>query len=187
MSNRVLVVVDMQNDFCTGSLANEAAVAVIPAIKAKIEEFRKEGLPIIYTKDTHGKDYLETPEGKSIPVEHCIKGTVGWEIVNELAPAENDLIIEKNEFGWDGPWSGAIASAIDGDNEDKDLKETALEDVEVEMAGTVTSICVQANGLEIAKIPGVSVSILKDCCADFSDEKHNEGLKVLKDAGCKII
>lgn len=180
MSNRVLVVVDMQNDFCTGSLANEAAVAVIPAIKAKIEEFRKEGLPIIYTKDTHGKDYLETPEGKSIPVEHCIKGSVGWEIVNELAPAENDLIIEKNEFGWDGPWSGAIASAIDGDNEDKDLKETALEDVIVEMTGTCTDICVISNAEPIAKIPGVKVVIHANCCAGLTPEKHDEALKTME-------
>lgn len=184
--NKVLVVVDMQNDFCTGSLANEAAVAVIPFIAEKIKEYRRDGNPIIFTKDTHGKDYLDTPEGKSIPVPHCIKGTVGWEVVNELFPGENDLVIEKNEFKWDGPWSGAIAAAIDNSNEDQDLKETALEDVEVEMVGTCTDICVIGNAKPIADIPGVNVTILAAGCAGLTPEKHEDALKEME-AYCKVV
>ncbi len=176
---KVLVVVDMQNDFCTGALANEDAVKVTPFIADKLKEYRANKWPVIFTKDTHGKDYLDTPEGKSIPVPHCIKGTVGWEIVNELAPAENELIIEKNEFKWDGPWSGAIAAAIDNDNEDKDLQETALEDVEVEMVGTCTDICVIGNAEPIAAIPGVKVKVLAAGCAGLTPEKHEEALAAM--------
>lgn len=177
MSRRVLVVVDMQNDFCTGSLKNNAAVAVIPFIKEKIEEFRKEGSPVIYTKDTHFKDYLDTPEGKSIPVPHCIKDTEGWEVVDELYPTENDIIIEKNDFKWDGPWSGVIKEALDPCCEDElELTDETLEDVIVEIVGVCTDICVIGNAEAISEIPGVKTVVHAKGCAGLTPEKHEEAL-----------
>ena len=158
---KFFIVVDMQNGFTKGSLANPAAVAIIPRIKEEIEKARKDGATIVFTRDTHHENYLETGEGKHLPVKHCVEGTDDWQIVDELKPGDDDVIINKEHFGYPA-WDDYIEP---GD--------------EVTMCGTVTSICVCANFSAIKMIENVEVTVLKDCCADLSDEMQDAALKVM--------
>lgn len=186
MKDKFLVVIDMQNDFCTGALKNDDAVAVIPFIKAQIEHARKTGTKIIYTRDTHGSDYMKTIEGKYLPVPHCIRDTKGWEIVDELAPKEDvlvynpgvpvkfdadnvDIIINKTHFGFD------------------EWKKFIPEDSEVAMVGTCTDICVVSNALAIKAIEGVEVTVLAEGCAGLTKEKHEHALDVMTSCQCRVI
>lgn len=186
MKNKFLVVIDMQNDFCTGALKNDDAVAVIPFIKAQIENARKNGAQIIYTRDTHGSDYMETSEGKHLPVPHCIRDTKGWEIVDELAPKGNvlvynpgvpvkldadnaDIIINKTHFGFD------------------DWKRFIPEDSEVTIVGTCTDICVVSNSLTMKAIEGVEVTVLAEGCAGLTKEKHEHALDVMASCQCRVV
>jgi len=186
MKNKFLVVIDMQNDFCTGALKNDDAVAVIPFIKAQIENARKNGAQIIYTRDTHGSDYMETSEGKHLPVPHCIRETKGWEIVDELAPKGNvlvynpgvpvklgadnaDIIINKTHFGFD------------------DWKRFIPEDSEVTIVGTCTDVCVVSNSLAMKAIEGVEVTVLAEGCAGLTKEKHEHALDVMASCQCRVI
>jgi nicotinamidase-related amidase len=158
------VVVDMQNDFCTGALANKDAVAVIPRIKAELQAAKAEKANIIFTRDTHSENYLETGEGKHLPVKHCVKDTEGWQVVPELMEEtdENTLFIDKTHFGFDN-WTEYVK---EGD--------------EVVICGTCTSICVSANVSALKMIEGVEVKVLCDCCADINEEAHKAGLKVME-------
>ena len=164
------IVIDMQNDFCTGALANKDAVAIIPRIKEELQKARAEGSNIIFTRDTHNENYLETGEGKHLPVPHCVKDTEGWQIVPELMEEtdENTLFIDKTHFGFDN-WAEFIK-----------------EDDEVAICGTVTSICVISNALAIKAIEGVEVTVIADCCAGLSKESHEAALKVMECCQCNI-
>lgn len=188
MKNKFLVVIDMQNDFCrTGPLANKDAVAAIPFIKAQIENARKNGTRIIYTRDTHGSDYMETGEGKHLPFPHCINESYGWQIVDELKPVDpiiwlnceevkaeiedsnRDIIVNKNHFGFD-KWSYLIP-----------------EGSEVTMVGTCTDICVISNALALKAIEGVEVTILAEGCAGLTKEKHDHALDAMDSCQCKVV
>lgn len=166
---KYFVVIDMQNDFCTGALANPAAVAIIPRIKEELDKAREDGCKIIYTRDTHYDNYLKTGEGKHLPVAHCIRYTDGWEIVNDLAPKENDTIINKEHFGFD-KWADYIKP-----------------NSEVTMVGTCTDICVVSNALAIKQIEGVEVKVIADACAGLSPETHKSALDVMKCCQCTIV
>ena len=164
------IVIDMQNDFCTGALANKDAVAIIPRIKEELQKARAEGSNIIFTRDTHSEGYLETGEGKHLPVKHCIIYTKGWEIVPELMEETDDdtLFIDKLHFGYNG-WEEFIK---EGD--------------EVTICGTVTSICVISNALALKAFEGVEVTVIADCCADINEEAHKAALKVMECCQCNI-
>lgn len=182
---KFLIVVDMQNDFVTGALKNDRAAAVVPFIKEQIAQARKQGTHIVYTYDTHHEDYLETMEGKKLPVPHCVINTTGWDIVDELKPAEDsvwleevpegkvcntDLKVLKNTFGYNG-WSKILP-----------------EGAEVDICGTVTSICVAANASAIKALDkDIEVNVLARGCADMDDEGQAAALKVLKMQQCNII
>ncbi len=164
---KTLIVVDMQNDFIDMALGTCEAVAIVPKVKAKIEEYLKNGYEIIYTRDTHGENYLETPEGKKLPVPHCIKGTKGWEIADGLY-AEGCKIIDKPNFGWPN-W-----------------KEENLEDVE--LIGLCTDICVVSNALIIkATFPEAEVKVDKTCCAGVTPESHKAALTTMQMCQIEII
>lgn len=164
---KTLIVIDMQNDFIDMALGTPEAVAIVPAVKAKIEEYLKNGDEIIYTRDTHTEDYLNTPEGKKLPVEHCIKGTKGWEIYDGLY-AEGSEIIDKPNFGWPG-WS-----------------ELNLE--QVELVGLCTDICVVSNALIIkAMFPDIQVVVDKSCCAGVTVDSHNAALATMQMCQIDII
>lgn len=164
------VVVDMQNDFCTGALKNDDAVAIIPRIKAEIQAAKAEEANIIFTRDTHAENYMETGEGKHLPVKHCVKDTEGWQVVPELMEEtdEKTLFIDKTHFGFDN-WPKYIK---EGD--------------EVTICGTVTSICVASNALALKMIEGVEVTVIADCCAGLTKEDHEAALKVMECCQCNI-
>ena len=157
---KTLIVVDMQNDFIDGSLGTPEAVAIIPAVKAKIAEYADRGDEIIFTRDTHHDDYLSTKEGKYLPVEHCKEGTPGWEIAPGIY-REGCRIIDKPNFGYTG-WS-----------------EFSFE--EVELIGLCTDICVVSNALMIkAHFPDITVRVDPKCCAGVTPISHDAALTTMK-------
>lgn len=173
MGKNFFIVVDMQNDFCTGALANKDAVAAIPRIRAELEKAIANGDSIIFTRDTHNSKYLHTGEGKHLPVPHCIGGTEGWQVVKELENAVKDYkdvsYIDKLHFGYPD-WARYIHQ---GDH--------------VTMVGTCTDICVISNSLIIKTIEDVEVDVIADCCAGLTPEKHAAALEVMASCQCNII
>ena len=164
---KTLIVVDMQNDFIDMALGTKEAVAIIPNVKAKIKEYADSGNEIIFTRDTHGENYLETPEGKKLPVPHCIKGTLGWEIAQGLY-VDGCKIIDKPNFGWPN-WS-----------------EENLEAVEI--IGLCTDICVVSNALIIkASFPDAQVKVDASCCAGVTPETHRAALATMKMCQIDVI
>lgn len=164
---KTLIVVDMQNDFISMALGTAEAVAILPAVREKIRSYKENGDEIIFTRDTHGEDYLNTPEGKKLPVPHCIKGTLGWEIADGLY-VEGAKIIDKPNFGWPN-W-----------------KEEPLE--EVEIIGLCTDICVVSNALVIkATFPDAEVTVDSSCCAGVTPESHAAALKTMEMCQINII
>ncbi len=163
--SKVLIVIDMQNDFVTGSLGSKEAQAIVPKVKAKIRKYADRGDRIIFTRDTHGENYLETSEGKKLPVKHCIKGTEGWQVVPELV-TEPCEYVDKPSFGWLA-WD--------------DFKEND----EIELVGVCTDICVVSNALILkAKYPDAAISVDAGCCAGVTPEKHEAALETMK--SCQI-
>lgn len=171
---KALVVVDYQNDFVNGSLGFEGAELLEPIIVGKIEEYRKKGGRIIFTFDTHGEDYLETAEGRKLPVKHCIDGTAGHDLYGKVAEClwEDDIVITKGTFG-----SLELANL---------LKNMKFE--EVELCGLVTDICVVSNAV-IAKaaLPESRIVVDSRACASFDKSAHEAALKVLKSVQVDVI
>lgn len=164
---KTLIVIDMQNDFIDMALGTKEAVAIVPNVKAKIGEYSKNGDEIIYTRDTHAENYLDTPEGKKLPVPHCIKGTKGWEIADGLY-IEGCKIIDKPNFGWHN-W-----------------KEETLENVE--LIGLCTDICVVSNALIIkANFPNADIKVDKNCCAGVTPATHEAALTTMQMCQIEII
>lgn len=176
--SKLLMVIDMQNDFITGALGTPEAVKIVPNVVRKIKEYREAGSQIVFTKDTHFKNYLETEEGKNLPVEHCIKGTAGWEICDEIKAVINldeCTVYEKLTFG-----SSEYAM---------DLSDGVYEDVEeIELVGLCTDICVISNAM-ITKtfLTEVKVSVDSKCCAGVTPESHNNALEAMKMCQINII
>lgn len=164
---KTLIVIDMQNDFIDGALGTPEAVAIVENVKKRIKQYRDHGDEIIFTQDTHGSDYLETNEGRNLPVEHCIEGTKGWEIREGLVE-EGDKHVIKRSFGYTG-W-----------------KQFELEDVE--LIGLCTDICVVSNALIIkALYPEISVKVNASCCAGVTPAAHEAALQTMKSCQVEII
>lgn len=162
-SKSVIVVVDMQNDFITGSLGTAEAVGIVPAVEKFIKDAKANDIPLIFTRDTHHEDYLNTSEGKKLPVEHCIKGTKGWEICPELLPYTKDsLVIDKPTFG-----SPALADAVkEYDN--------------IKLLGLCTGICVLSNAILLkAFYPEKNISIESSLSACVTPETHKTALAAM--------
>ena len=170
---KALIVIDMQKDFLTGVLGNPETAAVVKPVVQKIKAFRKEnpdGL-LIATLDTHTEDYLNTQEGKKLPVPHCIKGTDGWEIHESLKDLA-ETVIEKPNFG-----SVNVA-----------FKAAAKNYEEVELIGLCTDICVISNAMIIkAALPESEIAVVKDCCAGVSPESHENALSAMEKCHIRII
>lgn len=170
---KVLIVIDMQNDFVTGSLGTPEAQAIVPKVVEKVNECSATGYEIVFTQDTHFDDetgnYLNTLEGKYLPVKHCIFNTEGWGIIPDLE-ANSTNIIEKFTFGFDEWW-------------DLFSFET---DIQFELIGLCTDICVISNALILrAQFPNSEIIVHADCCAGTTPEKHSAALEVMK--SCQII
>ena len=174
----VLIVVDMQNDFVTGALGTPEAQEIVPAVVRRVEEGIRQGEQVRFTRDTHEADYLETQEGRKLPVPHCIRGTEGWEIVEPLRKyAEHP--IDKPTFG--SQYLGALLKA-----QDEDLRRQGKPGVErVTLIGLCTDICVISNAMLLkAFLPESEVVVDAACCAGVTPERHRTALTAMK--ACQI-
>lgn len=170
---KLLVVIDMQNDFIDGSLGTLEAQAIIPAVQAKIEAYRKDGYPIIFTRDTHQDEYLQSQEGRFLPVIHCIEGTQGHNISGAL-DTSGSVIFDKPSFG-----SLALAESIV-----TSYKELS----EIEICGICTDICVVSNALILkAKLPETPLTVDAKCCAGVTVESHKAALLTMKMCQVNVI
>ncbi len=166
----ILVVVDMQNDFIDGALGTKEAVAIVPAVKEKIASF--DG-PVIFTRDTHLENYMETQEGKNLPVPHCIEGSQGWQIRPELEELRKTPPVDKPGFG-----SVELGQKL----LEMDKKEPIAS---VTLIGLCTDVCVISNALIIkAFLPEVPVKVDAACCAGISPDSHNNALAAM--AMCQV-
>lgn len=167
----VLVVVDMQNDFIDGALGTKEAQAIVPGVAEKINGFSGE---VYYTMDTHEADYLSTQEGKNLPVEHCIKGSKGWEIAPEIPVINKANVLEKPTFG-----SVSLATM---------LKEKEAELDSVTLIGLCTDICVISNAMLIkAYMPEVPVFVDASCCAGVTPMSHTNALEAMKMCQIQVL
>jgi len=170
----ILVVVDVQNDFVTGPLGSAGAASIVTPVKEKILAAKAAGEKLIFLRDTHEANYMETQEGRRLPVPHTIRGTDGWQIVDELKPmTDGELVIDKPIFG--SVELGEVLRALD--------KEETVE--QVTLVGIYTDICVIANAM-IAKVFLTEARIVVDasCCAGITDEAHHTALAAMQ--SCQI-
>lgn len=171
---KILVVVDMQNDFIDGALGTKEAEQIVEPVMHKIKEYNTGN--IYATRDTHGEDYLSTQEGKNLPVEHCIKGTQGWEIRSEIAELlDGAVIVDKPSFG-----SLNLAELL--------YEENKKEELEIELIGLCTDICVVSNAILLkAKMPEIKISVDASCCAGVTPESHAAALETMKMCQINIL
>lgn len=163
---KILVVVDMQNDFISGALGTKEAMEIVPFVKEKAEQFDGK---IFFTRDTHQKDYLSTQEGANLPIPHCIKGTEGWEICDELKDFAIDNVIDKPTFG-----SLELLELLTKENEENPI-------ASIELVGLCTDICVISNAM-LLKAGLLDAKIIVDsrCCAGVTPESHENALRAMK-------
>lgn len=167
MKKRTLIVVDMQNDFIDESLGTKEAQAIVPNVKKKIEEYHSRGDKIIFTRDTHNENYLQTNEGKKLPVKHCIYGTNGWKIADGLETPDCKYI-DKPNFGWNH-WENRVFE-------------------EVELVGLCTDICVVSNALILKSVfPDIEITVDASCCAGVTPETHKAALTTMKMCQVNVI
>lgn len=167
---KYLIVVDMQVDFINGALGSDLAVAIVPDVVEKVKSFDGK---VIFTRDTHFKDYMNTQEGKNLPVPHCVKDTDGWQICDELKPYA-DVIIDKLTFG-----SIELPNFIKSFNEPIE---------KIELCGLCTDICVISNAVVLkAAFPEVPIAVDSSCCAGVTVESHNNALNAMKVIQIEII
>ena len=163
---KILVVVDMQNDFIDGALGTKEAVQIVDKVVEKIKGFEGE---VLFTRDTHFENYFETQEGKSLPIKHCIKSTQGWEIRKEIDALRKNDAIDKVTFG-----SSELFEVL----EDESLKKKIDEIVFV---GLCTDICVISNAIGIkAFLPEVKITVDSSCCAGVTPESHENALNAMR-------
>ena len=167
---KFLIVVDMQNDFITGALGSKHAEAIVPRVAEKIKTYAGK---VIFTMDTHGENYLKTQEGKNLPIAHCIKGTRGWQICDELLPFA-ETVIEKPTFG-----STALPELILSFGEEIE---------EIELCGLCTDICVISNAMLLkAAFPEVKISVDGTASAGVTPESHNTALAAMRAVQIEVI
>ena len=161
----ILIVVDMQNDFIDGALGTPEAVAILPHVEEKIKAFKGR---VIFTRDTHTPNYMNTQEGKNLPVPHCIRGTGGWQIHPTLAPYCTE-VIDKPTFG-----SAQLGQLLAEANENDPISSITL-------IGLCTDICVISNAmLAKAFLPEVPIIVDAACCAGVSPQTHTNALAAMK-------
>ena len=167
---KLLVVIDMQNDFVYGSLGTGEARAILSNLREKLAQYRAQGDDVVFTRDTHGEDYLSTQEGKYLPIEHCIKDTDGWQIVEGLYAGEK--VFDKPVFG-----SMELAEFVSSNAYD-----------EVALVGVCTDICVLSNAVLIkTACPQIPVKVFKNCCAGVTQATHEAALTVLSSIQVEIL
>ena len=195
---KVLIVVDMQKDFIDGALGTKEAQAIVPLVAETIHQMANPNTAIIFTKDTHTDNYMNTLEGKNLPVPHCIEGTAGYGIVDEVFEAwiqhatgenrymsgyeayplydENPIRVKKPTFG-----------SIELQNILYDMNDR-FEIEEITLMGVCTGICVMSNAiLAKATLPEVPVNVIADCCACVTPRSHQVALEAMEMCQINII
>ena len=167
---KFLVVVDMQNDFIDMALGTEEAKKIVPAAVKRIVEAKANGYRILVTKDTHYNNYMDTQEGKRLPVPHCIENTEGWELNKEIAEAVGDAkCFCKKTFG-----STELMEFMKAENEKNPVEE-------IELIGLCTDICVISNALLLkAALTETEIKVNAECCAGVTPQTHNNALEAMK-------
>lgn len=166
----ILIVVDMQNDFIDGALGTKEAQAIVPLVKEKIESFQG---TVLFTRDTHPENYMETQEGRKLPVPHCIKGTEGWQIRPELDALRKTQPLDKPGFG-----SVELGQQLLEMNKKEPIGSVTL-------IGLCTDVCVISNALITkAFLPEVPVRVDASCCAGISPQSHGNALSAM--AMCQV-
>ena len=169
----ILIVVDMQNDFIDGALGTKEAVAIVPKVREKIQQFNG---TVLFTRDTHGPNYLQTQEGRNLPVEHCVKDTDGWQIRLELDALRKTEPIDKVTFG-----SAELGFKLAEMNAEEPIGSITL-------IGLCTDICVISNAMIVkAFLPEVPVRVDASCCAGVTPESHENALAAMKCCQIEII
>lgn len=178
----IVILIDMQNDFTTGTLANKDAEKLIKPMVAFLKQKQNEGnVAFLFTQDTHEKNYLESLEGKHLPIKHCIRGTKGHKIAKELVDVvDNYGIVEKSTFG------------IDSESWEKIMYSNRVEDSiyshalkRITLIGTCTDICVISNALALKSLyPEIEIYVYEDLCAGTTLENHQAALQVMK--SCQV-
>ncbi len=168
--SRILIVVDMQNDFIDGALGTKEAVAIVPYVKKVIKDFDGK---VFFTRDTHFENYMQTQEGKNLPVPHCIKGTDGWQIKAELDALRATEAIDKLTFG-----SSDLVDVLKAEG-----------DIEsITFIGLCTDICVISNAMVVkAFFPEVPLIVDAKGCAGVTPESHARALDAMKACQIKVI
>jgi len=167
---KVLIVVDMQNDFVTDALGSAHAAAIVPAVVEKVKNFDGR---VIFTRDTHDDAYLSTREGKHLPVKHCIRDTKGWQIIDALAPFVQE-VVDKPTFG-----SHDLAQMLKAQEKEIDS---------IELCGLCTDICVISNAMLLkAALPETDIAVDSTCCAGVSAESHQTALDAMRAVQIDII
>ena len=164
---KILLVIDMQNDFVDGALGTPEAAAIVDRAAAEIAAYSAGD--VIATRDTHEMDYLKTQEGRNLPVPHCIRGTPGWELHPKIAAAlKGAVLVDKPAFG-----SVKLAEML--------AELARLDDLDITLLGLCTDICVISNALLIkAFLPETPVRVLADCCAGVTPESHRAALDTMR-------
>ena len=170
---KTLVVVDMQKDFVDGALGTKEAIAIVERVRQKIYEYHENGYQIIFTRDTHFENYMNTQEGKNLPVQHCIKDSAGWQICDELKPYAK-TVVDKLTFG---------------SIELPKLLESFCQPIErIELCGLCTDICVISNAMVLkAAFPEVPIIVDSSCAAGVTVDSHNTALNAMKAVQIEII
>lgn len=173
----VLIVVDMQKDFVDGALGSPEAQSIVPHVEAYIQKAFASGTEILFTRDTHCEDYLNTREGKYLPVPHCIKNTAGWQIIPELASYTKEAkIIDKPTFG-----SVELIKLLTEENSNEPINNITL-------IGLCTDICVISNAMLLkAAMPETDITIVSDCCAGVTPDSHRNALESMKMCQIEIL
>ena len=174
---KFLIVVDMQKDFIDGALGTAEAVSIVGKAAERIRDCRAAGYKVIATLDTHGENYLETAEGKKLPVVHCVRNTEGWQLNPEIRDAVGDgMLVEKPTFG-----SVRLPEILRGEIEPGDC-------VTIELIGLCTDICVVSNALLLkANFPEAEIAVSAQCCAGVTPEKHRAALETMKSCQIDIL
>ena len=163
---KLLLVVDMQNDFVSGALGTPEGQAIVPAVVEQVADAIAQGTTVLFTQDTHSQDYLQTQEGQNLPVPHCIKGTPGWEIIPQLQDyTAGRTCVEKPTFG------------------SIDLAHLAVQGqfTDITLIGLCTDICVISNAMILkAALPEAHISVKASCCAGVSVVSHQNALEAMK-------
>lgn len=177
--SKLLVVVDMQNDFIDGSLGSDEAKAIVNNVVEKIKARKEEGYEVVYTVDTHGEDYMETEEGKNLPVVHCVENTEGWNIEPSIlgVAGSKPTVFDKDTFGSIGLAQSILIETYKGVNYDT-----------IELVGLCTDVCVISNAIACKMgSPNSHIVVDASCCAGVTPHSHDVAIEAMKGVQVEIL